>query len=81
MIEFRQKQFAVGGVLGAGLSNLGAGIGTAATGVAKGAALAGKGLIAGAVPATVGAGQVAASGLVGSISSTTSWWSGSLWDI
>ena len=63
MIKFRQKEFAIGGVLGAGLSNLGAGIGTAAAGVAKGAAIAGKGLLAGAVPATVGAGQVAASGL------------------
>jgi hypothetical protein len=63
MIEFRQKEFAIGGVLGAGLSNLGAGVGTAAAGVAKGAAVAGKGLLAGAVPATVGAGQVAASGL------------------
>jgi len=63
MIEFRQKQFAIGGVLGAGLSNLGAGVGTAATGVAKGAVMAGKGLLAGAVPATIGTGQVAASGL------------------
>ena len=63
MIEFRQKEFAIGGVLGAGLSNLGAGVGTAAAGVAKGAAIAGKGLLAGAVPTTVGAGQIAASGL------------------
>ena len=62
MIEYRQKEF-VGGVLGAGLANLGAGVGTAAGGILKGAAIAGGGLVKGAVPTIVGAGQIGSSAL------------------
>lgn len=59
MIRYKQKEY---GLID-GIRNIGTGLGIAGRGLIRGAATAGGGLLAGTVPATVGAGQVASSAL------------------